>query len=1143
MAEKTLITSANFASIVPGSEIKSLQIAPSYKASVSASISTITTDTGAMPTIDSGQTTRDGTLLLKGSVDAGSLVKIFDGSTFMGVATVDNSSWSFTTPILSDGTHNLIAQAIDNSGNIQITSTTTILIDKAIELGPNQLLSHSSPSGNLDSTGIVGTTQKLIGLGDGALIFKAADSSKFGNAALAFSDGNASTQDLLLADASTGSLSLINRSFGSATTSSNQDVTFTGVSTNGRYVIFASSAVTSFGNNAAFTDNNSSISGTSDLFLYDRITSTVSLATWSGTSTNSSSRNSSFIGLTSDNQYLIYRSDYAEKISNFTRSVTSDGTASSDLLAYNLSNGTTSLLTHSAASGNSQTFGAAAGNTVILSNDGKYVLFTANNASNYGNNNISFTDSNPNSADLFAVRLSDGQVSLLSSTTGDTNTSAAAAVTLLGQSSSGAYAVFSAADATKFGFTDQGTAVTDLFSVNIATGLIRLLNHPPETLTAAVNAIPTFIKVVGDYAYFTVKDSTILGASSDGDSSKQDLYRANLATGAVSLLSFTPINSNASMNGSYISDSLVVSSDNRFVAFSYSVPESTSTGFTFEYPGGDAVFVVDTYTGSIKLVNHNDQLLQNKTSWALSGWAKAKTFADNNHELIFDTLISRHLADFSNTADNQYNSIMSFNLASGSINRLTHDATPGNRYQSSTSTYRGISSDGQIIFFTANDATKFGNNGSAFTDSATTATDLFAVNVKTGLIDLISGDNGISLGTSITFEGISESGQVFYRAANVNNLKSGIGIISDQNTSGSDLIASRMSLLDLDTAGDSAGGSDGTSTDNITTARTYTIRGRVLPNQQVRLLDNGTQIPSGEATANSQGMVSWTLSNVSLGLHAYSMVDVNQNIPIAIGGRLGSSDLAVVVKSDLPVAFAQAIQNGSGWSSIPDSPWISDRCQEVQTLLDNLPGISDGIKDNETLFEQTGTLYADSIEKMGAKSYYFTIDSLWKLDTFGNTTVLDRTGTLYDDLFEIITPSEYSDWRSDKLTHYNRIDNSAYSSLRYGSSYIEQDKVLDSTGLTVMKIDSLSSFTQTTTAAGKTITLDGDILIDLSAFSGTGSFDLIKAGSILSANTGGLLFDRANFIQNPSSQSALPSLGLFDTNNDGLNDVLRLSIL
>lgn len=80
--------------------------------------STILTNTGETKSISTGGTTKDHSLGFSGTAEAGSVVKIYDGSTFIGQTKADaKGKWAFTTPNLSDGHHDFSAHFIDRAGN------------------------------------------------------------------------------------------------------------------------------------------------------------------------------------------------------------------------------------------------------------------------------------------------------------------------------------------------------------------------------------------------------------------------------------------------------------------------------------------------------------------------------------------------------------------------------------------------------------------------------------------------------------------------------------------------------------------------------------------------------------------------------------------------------------------------------------------------------------------------------------------------------------------------------------------------------------------------------------------------------------------------------------------------------------------
>ena len=63
-------------------------------------------------------------LMINGSAEAGSTVKVYDGTTLLGsVLASSTGAWSFTTAALANGTHTLAATAMDLAGNVSGASS------------------------------------------------------------------------------------------------------------------------------------------------------------------------------------------------------------------------------------------------------------------------------------------------------------------------------------------------------------------------------------------------------------------------------------------------------------------------------------------------------------------------------------------------------------------------------------------------------------------------------------------------------------------------------------------------------------------------------------------------------------------------------------------------------------------------------------------------------------------------------------------------------------------------------------------------------------------------------------------------------------------------------------------------------------
>jgi parallel beta-helix repeat protein len=103
----------------------------------------ISTDSGASAT---DHVTNDTTLTLTGTAVAGSTVKVLDGTTSLGTATVDSSGkWTLTTSALNDGTHNLTATATSGGQTSAASTAMSVTIDTKVNA---PVISSSTAAGS-----------------------------------------------------------------------------------------------------------------------------------------------------------------------------------------------------------------------------------------------------------------------------------------------------------------------------------------------------------------------------------------------------------------------------------------------------------------------------------------------------------------------------------------------------------------------------------------------------------------------------------------------------------------------------------------------------------------------------------------------------------------------------------------------------------------------------------------------------------------------------------------------------------------------------------------------------------------------------------------------------------------------------------
>jgi hypothetical protein len=113
-------------------------------APVAPSIASFSTDSGVV----GDHITSDNTLTLTGTAEANSTIKLYDGTTLLGSATVDDTgAWNYTTAALANGIHSLTARATDVAGNTGVASAAlSVTIDTTAPVAPS-IASFSTDSG------------------------------------------------------------------------------------------------------------------------------------------------------------------------------------------------------------------------------------------------------------------------------------------------------------------------------------------------------------------------------------------------------------------------------------------------------------------------------------------------------------------------------------------------------------------------------------------------------------------------------------------------------------------------------------------------------------------------------------------------------------------------------------------------------------------------------------------------------------------------------------------------------------------------------------------------------------------------------------------------------------------------------------
>jgi hypothetical protein len=176
--------------------------------------------------------------------------------------------------------------------------------------------------------------------------------------------------------------------------------------------------------------------------------------------------------------------------------------------------------------------------------------------------------------------------------------------------------------------------------------------------------------------------------------------------------------------------------------------------------------------------------------------------------------------------------------------------------------------------------------------------------------------------------------------------------------------------------------------------------------------------------------------------------------------------------------------------------WIHDHLKLTQTILDNIPGINDGIATNDTVFTSAGVLHLNGAAR--GEIDFDVVNGTWKT----------RTGSPAKQVFEL--NAAYEAWYEARNAATKNTSGTDYTRIRWGNSVAKQDQIFQNDWLTNSQI---TADTNTIIySSDNHFTLDGDLLVDFEGYTPVAGdkWFLMQAATINTANTG-QLFDRVLF--------------------------------
>lgn len=456
------------------------------------------------------------------------------------------------------------------------------------------------------------------------------------------------------------------------------------ISSDGRYVAFAS-----YASNLAANDTNTMV----DIFRKDMQTGDLLRVSTDGAAAQGN-MDSYAPSMSGDGQWVAFQS-YA---SNF---VANDTNGASDIFLKNAATG--AILRVSTDSWGNQLIGNSF--EPVVNSDGSKVAFFSLASS------LATGDTN-SAADVFVKEVATEQVTLVSATGAG------------GIANLDSYSVAMARGGDVVAFYSYGSNLlandingsADVFLRDIPANQLTLVSSNIFSTTSVTgNSDSDSPKVSSDgrYVVFSSLASNLVSGDTNG---KKDVFRKDLQTGVVALVSVTP--AGLQVNGD--SEAAAVSADGRYVAF---------VSLASNFLSGDVnqawdVFVKDMQTGIVSLVSANSG-----GAWGVGGDSTAPAISSDGRYVAFASAATNLVSGDTNGSVDVFRK----DLQTGAVVRVNTDGAQG---QVSGGAYSpSINADGSLIAFSSLSSQLVGGDGNG-------AWDIFLKNVQTGAIARVSTDSG-----------------------------------------------------------------------------------------------------------------------------------------------------------------------------------------------------------------------------------------------------------------------------------------------------------------------------------------------------------------------------------------------------------------
>jgi len=474
---------------------------------------------------------------------------------------------------------------------------------------------------------------------DGRYVAYASTSSNLG-----FTDGNTTQfngEDVFLVDRQTGDLSLVSHAANQPDVTNNSHVSFPqAISSDGRYVLFSSKGTNLIAGQNDLNGSPTANQGSTDLFLFDIMTSETVLVSHAFGSTTTTGNEPTTSGRFSpDGRFILFASGATNLTDGFTDT---NGEFDQDIYIYEVATGEISLVSH--APGQPTVGSDSQNRQAVSSHEGRYVAWESE-ASNLVDGYVDGSEGS-SEHDVFLQDRMTGETVLVSHIPGAPSTGGNENSEDVEISSDGRYLVFnSEANDLVSGQTGPDTRHTYLWDRE--TDTMKLVSHAAGSPTTASDGFAggEFISSDGTTIVYTSSSTDIVSGQVD-DNGRSDIFLYDIAPGTNRLVSHAADASSTTADD--FSEIRSVSADGRFVLFSSrasNIIEGQVDANNSDFAGRDA-FLYDALTGEATLLSN---VAGSPMTTDAGGSATAQSMTPDGSVALFSSMGSAYVSGLSDS--------------------------------------------------------------------------------------------------------------------------------------------------------------------------------------------------------------------------------------------------------------------------------------------------------------------------------------------------------------------------------------------------------------------------------------------------------------------------------------------------------------